>query len=142
MRVPKGNGGGRYSISERDWPFQIYPPFPAGQGYFISGNAVRLLYGMLETVPSSLNQLDDIFLGILIHFNNAESSNKGKIKLIHDRRFGNEDRRYWIGQAWPCSQINMHQHVVDDRFEAVRRQSCSTNSTFKAPGDYVRNFNL
>ena len=153
VRIFNTKGKGRYSISFVDYPFNVYPPFPAGQGYIISKSAVPLIYLASFYVPASLRHLDDVFLGLLVHFSN-ERKNGEFVGLVDDNRFGNEDRRFDVRKSkWDCEQLNFHRFNVTADFLKNRNKQCGkieqsvtddvdhTNiKKFGPPENFRRNF--
>ena len=141
VRIFNTKGKGRYSISFSDYPFRVYPPFPAGQGYIISRPALPLLYHATFYVPATFRHLDDVFMGMLIHFSN-ERKNGEFINLLDDKRFGNEDRRYNKNKVvqWNCEQLNFHRFNITPEFLSNRKTSCEDKAVFEPPKNFKRNF--
>ena len=141
VRIFNTKGKGRYSISFSDYPFSVYPPFPAGQGYIISRPALPLLYHSAFYVPASFRHLDDVFMGMLIHFSN-ERKNGEFINLLDDKRFGNEDRRFNKNKIvnWNCEQLNFHRFNMTTEFLSNRNKTCKDKAVFEPPKNFKRNF--
>lgn len=63
----------KYVVSEQAYPFKYFPDYVSGAGILFTFKTIRLLADQVKTVPvSNIAHLDDVYIGILAHFNNLK----------------------------------------------------------------------
>ena len=150
IRTPPGNGRGRYYISNKSYPFKVYPPFSAGMGTFLTFQTIPLIFRQIYRVPMQLGQLDDTYLGLLVFFHNQElrektvqngkidkddkdlkkklENNPNFIKVVKDRRFS--EAYFRNGTKWYCQAFNLHRRINDTELMARRKKMCGEGNVY------------